>query len=110
MISGSRYRSRTGTGLIVGSAFRSTQPMWAYQNPRVASYGSLLELGIARGGQVPQSKAYVWRNLPLDVGHVLTYFVAHEAHHRGQMTVYLRLMGAKVPAIYGPSADDKEFR
>jgi len=33
----------------------------------------------------------------------------HWAHHRGQMTVYLRLMGAKVPAIYGPSADDKEF-
>jgi len=34
----------------------------------------------------------------------------HWAHHRGQMTVYLRLMGAKVPAIYGPSADDKEFK
>jgi uncharacterized damage-inducible protein DinB len=34
----------------------------------------------------------------------------HLAHHRGQMTVYLRLMGAKVPAIYGPSADDKNFR
>jgi len=34
----------------------------------------------------------------------------HWAHHRGQMTVYLRLLGAKVPAIYGPSADDKEFR
>ena len=34
----------------------------------------------------------------------------HLAHHRGQMTVYLRLMGAKVPALYGPSADDKEFR
>ena len=34
----------------------------------------------------------------------------HWSHHRGQMTVYLRLMGAKVPAIYGPSADDKEFR
>ncbi|HEY1911251.1 MAG TPA: DinB family protein [Vicinamibacterales bacterium] len=34
----------------------------------------------------------------------------HWAHHRGQMTVYLRLVGAKVPAIYGPSADDKEFR
>jgi uncharacterized damage-inducible protein DinB len=36
--------------------------------------------------------------------------ILHWAHHRGQMTVYLRLMGAKVPAIYGPSADDKEFR
>jgi uncharacterized damage-inducible protein DinB len=34
----------------------------------------------------------------------------HWAHHRGQMTVYLRLMGAKVPAIYGPSVDDATFR
>ena len=30
----------------------------------------------------------------------------HWSHHRGQMTVYLRLMGAPVPALYGPSADD----
>ena len=36
--------------------------------------------------------------------------LTHWAHHRGQMTVYLRLMGAKVPAIYGPSADDTTFR
>ncbi len=36
--------------------------------------------------------------------------INHWAHHRGQMTVYLRLMGAKVPALYGPSADDKQFR
>jgi len=30
----------------------------------------------------------------------------HMAHHRGQLTVYLRLVGEKVPAIYGPSADE----
>ena len=36
--------------------------------------------------------------------------INHWAHHRGQMTVYLRLMGAKVPALYGPSADDSQFR
>ena len=35
--------------------------------------------------------------------------INHWAHHRGQMTVYLRLMGAPVPALYGPSADDKSF-
>jgi len=35
--------------------------------------------------------------------------INHWAHHRGQMTVYLRLMGARVPALYGPSADDKSF-
>ena len=33
----------------------------------------------------------------------------HSAHHRGQMTVYLRLLGAKVPSVYGPSADDRTF-
>jgi uncharacterized damage-inducible protein DinB len=32
---------------------------------------------------------------------------SHLAHHRGQLTVYLRLNEAKVPAIYGPSADEK---
>jgi uncharacterized damage-inducible protein DinB len=30
----------------------------------------------------------------------------HMAHHRGQLTVYLRLNGETVPAIYGPSADE----
>ena len=33
----------------------------------------------------------------------------HLAHHRGQLTVYLRLNDAPVPAIYGPSADDQAF-
>jgi uncharacterized damage-inducible protein DinB len=36
--------------------------------------------------------------------------INHWAHHRGQLTVYLRLLGAKVPSTYGPSADDKQFR
>lgn len=35
--------------------------------------------------------------------------INHWTHHRGQMTVYLRLMGAKVPALYGPSADENAF-
>jgi len=30
----------------------------------------------------------------------------HMIHHRGQLTVYLRLLGAKVPGVYGPSADE----
>jgi uncharacterized damage-inducible protein DinB len=57
----------------------------------------LLELGITAGGQVPPSKAYVWRNLPLDVGHVLAYFVAHEAHHRGQIVMVARQLGHRLP-------------
>lgn len=40
---------------------------------------------------------------------VLRDTLNHLAHHRGQLTVYLRLSGQKVPAIYGPSADDQQF-
>ena len=36
--------------------------------------------------------------------------ISHWSHHRGQMTVYLRLMGAKVPALFGPSADENSFK
>ena len=36
------------------------------------------------------------------------WFVLFDAiHHRGQLSAYLRPMGGKVPAIYGPSADEK---
>ena len=33
----------------------------------------------------------------------------HWYHHRGQLGVYLRMLGAKVPASYGPSADESPF-
>ena len=58
---------------------------------------SLLKFGCEHGGSIPPSSAYVWRNLPLDVGHVLTYFVAHEAHHRGQIVMIARQLGCRLP-------------
>ena len=35
--------------------------------------------------------------------------LSHWSHHRGQLTVYLRLLERKVPGIFGPSADEKTF-
>jgi uncharacterized damage-inducible protein DinB len=35
--------------------------------------------------------------------------INHWVHHRGQLTVYMRLNNIDVPSIYGPSADDKTF-
>jgi len=35
--------------------------------------------------------------------------INHWVHHRGQLTVYMRLNDIAVPSIYGPSADDKNF-
>jgi uncharacterized damage-inducible protein DinB len=54
---------------------------------------------LARGNVVMEAPRYV----------MIQDTINHWAHHRGQMTVYLRLMGAKVPALYGPSADDSRF-
>ena len=56
---------------------------------------SLIQLGIARGGVVP---AAAWQNFPTDVVHFLNYFVAHEAHHRGQLCMLARQLGHRLPA------------
>jgi len=55
----------------------------------------LIRLGVARGGAVPSAS---WQNFPTDLAHFLSYFVAHEAHHRGQLCLLARQMGHRLPA------------
>jgi hypothetical protein len=40
---------------------------------------------------------------------VIADTLCHAAHHRGQLSVYLRLLEVPVPSIYGPTADDRVF-
>ena len=48
--------------------------------------------------------------MALPVGAVLrSLMLNHWYHHRGQLSVYLRQVGALVPSIYGPSADENPF-
>ena len=44
-------------------------------------------------------KASVWRS----------FVISHLVHHRGQLSVYLRLHDVPVPSIYGPSADEGQM-
>jgi uncharacterized damage-inducible protein DinB len=55
----------------------------------------LLKLGVARGGEVPRA---TWQNFPTDLAHFVSYFVAHEAHHRGQLCMLARQLGSRLPA------------
>lgn len=57
--------------------------------------------------EVPWSlkmKGQVLFTLPRGV--VVRQHISHLSHHRGQMTVYLRLLNVAVPSIYGPTADE----
>jgi uncharacterized damage-inducible protein DinB len=54
---------------------------------------------LARGQTVLEAPRYV----------MMQDSINHLAHHRGQLTVYLRLNEVPVPAIYGPTADDQRF-
>ena len=44
-------------------------------------------------------RVVAWRSLMLN----------HWYHHRGQLTVYLRLLGVPLPSVYGPTADENAF-
>jgi uncharacterized damage-inducible protein DinB len=55
---------------------------------------------LARGHLVNESSRY---------NSIRTGVLNHLAHHRGQLTVYLRLNDVPVPSIYGPTADEGAF-
>lgn len=55
---------------------------------------ALIRLGAEHGGAVPPA---VWQNFPTDLVHFLNYFVAHEAHHRGQLILIARQLGHRLP-------------
>ena len=40
-------------------------------------------------------------------GRIVRQHINHLVHHRGQLTVYLRLLDVPIPSIYGPTADEK---
>ena len=94
-----------------------------YQPQNHATTSELLETGeksvaMARKALAATSDEHLMKNWKLKFGGQLASedprwmaiangAFTHMTHHRGQLTVYLRLLGAKVPATYGPSADEQ---
>ena len=93
-----------------------------YQQPSIDKLGEILDEHVAKAreslGRTNEQFLMTtsWRLLaggavaaewPRHI--VLRETINHLAHHRGQLTVYLRLLGQPVPSMYGPTADDPTF-
>lgn len=55
---------------------------------------------IANGYLAAEGKRYIF---------ISDSVITHLTHHRGQLSVYLRLLNEPVPSLYGPSADERSF-
>jgi uncharacterized damage-inducible protein DinB len=98
-------------------------PQFVQPSPtNVAELIPALEQSVAKAREIlgsmdDASLAKMWRAvdgerevMALPVGAVLrAIMLNHWYHHRGQLSVYLRQVGALVPSIYGPSADENPF-
>jgi uncharacterized damage-inducible protein DinB len=102
------------TLLDTGSIEWKDQPVPAYVDRIVAAYersaaaiderlAKLDEADWAKKVRFVMAGAPAWEDT---LGEFLWGFLFDMVHHRGQLSTYLRPMGGKVPAIYGPTADD----
>lgn len=82
-------------------AMKPSQVAAAYQEKMPAL---LAQLKTLNGEQLAKQIEFFTFNLPAAA--YLNFAQVHSIHHRGQLSVYLRPMGVKVPAIYGGSADE----
>jgi uncharacterized damage-inducible protein DinB len=112
-------------GAVAEMAGRSPVPVPEFKRPSATSAAELipaLEQSVAKATAALRAMddatlAKTWRVvdgdqevMALPVGALLrSIMLNHWYHHRGQLAVYLRQVGAMVPSIYGPSADENPF-
>ena len=67
---------------------------------------TLTDEGLEKNFQLKRGEAVLMEQ---NVRELIGSTINHMVHHRGQLTVYLRMLDKKVPSIYGPSADSGGF-
>lgn len=92
-----------------GRAVWNPPPMPATMREIVAAYDAHVTALPQRWAELPEAR---WNGevdffgKPRPASPMAWSFLFDIVHHRGQITTYLRPMGAKVPQIYGPSGDE----
>jgi uncharacterized damage-inducible protein DinB len=94
-------------GAYPGYSFETTATLLAAFDKNVREARAALAASKDADYQVPWSLKHGDRVLmTLPRGVVVRQTINHLVHHRGQLTVYLRLLDVPVPSIYGPTADE----
>lgn len=72
----------------------------------IKSLTNITDQKLAKPFELKNGDQLLWSSPMVEA---LANTINHWVHHRGQLTVYMRLNDIAVPSIYGPSADDKGF-
>jgi uncharacterized damage-inducible protein DinB len=115
----------SGPGQIVGAAAQDTAEAPNFSQPEAKSRQEVLEtftksMANARSGlnrmddtRLMSTWRLVRNGKPVmevpRIAFLRSILMNHTYHHRGQLSVYLRMLNVPVPSIYGPSADENPF-
>jgi uncharacterized damage-inducible protein DinB len=106
-ITGTLKSSSLDLGQFPGYSFEKTETLLAVFDKNVKEAREALATANDAAFSAPWSLKrgdQVFFTLP--VGAIVRQNINHLVHHRGQMTVYLRLLDIPVPSVYGPTADE----
>ena len=91
-----------------GYSFETTETLLGVFDKNVRETRDALEAAKEADFAVPWSLKHGDRVLfTASRGEVVRQTINHLVHHRGQLTVYLRLLDVPIPSIYGPTADER---
>lgn len=97
---------------IVGSGFPKAPATWDEVMSALSNTGELLTAALRNtDASAISGRTVEFFVAPKKTGHIpvmdfLWFMLFDHIHHRGQLSVYVRMAGGKVPSIYGPSADE----
>ena len=99
-----------GGGSSGGYSFEKTETLLAMLDKNVAeaktALAGLTDSALTETWSLMRGSQTLWA---APRGLVLRNHIGHLSHHRGQLTVYLRLLDVPLPMVYGPTADENPF-
>ncbi|TMQ70755.1 MAG: hypothetical protein E6K80_07555 [Candidatus Eisenbacteria bacterium] len=96
-------------GGLPGAPEKWSDVLAAFEREHKASMGKLETLNEEQLGRTMKMPIGPGQMGDMRIGDALWFFLSDTVHHRGQFTVYLRMTGAMLPSVYGPTADEKWF-